>query len=105
MQKKEGTYDAMKVLSDISLKSKVSAFKSLAARLRKEIKTRGLDITLSANPQQLNLIEGTTKGRNVTIYANSLDSYEHFERVLLHEMLHAVIDLSPDMQIQMESLY
>jgi hypothetical protein len=94
---KEGTYDAMKALSDISLKTKVPAFKTLAMRLRKEIRTRGLEITLSTSSQQINMVEGGTNGRNITIYANSLDSYEHLERVLLHEMLHAVVDLSPDM--------
>ena len=104
LEKKAGSYGATKLLRGISLRTKNGNFKKLATILLRQIKEKQLTIPITIEDQSLNFVEGSTKGKAITIQKSSLDSYEHFERVLLHEMLHAVIEASPEMRNTLQAL-
>lgn len=104
LKTKSGSYGAMKLLRGISLRTKNANFKKLANILLRQIKEKNLTIPITVEDGSLNFVEGTTKGRSITIQKTSLDTYEHLERVLLHEMLHAVVEASPEMRETLQQL-
>lgn len=95
---KQGNYGAQKLLRDIATRSKNKQFRKLAARLLKEVKVKNLSINVTIDNGQITNIEGESNGKNITIHKASLDNYEHLERVLLHEMLHSVVEATPEIR-------
>lgn len=95
---KQGNYGAQKLLRDIATRSKNKQFRKLAARLLREVKAKNLSINITLDNGQITNIEGESNGKNITIHKASLDNYEHLERVLLHEMLHSVVKVSPEIR-------
>ena len=104
LKTKSGSYGAMKLLRGISLNTKNGNFKKLANILLRQIKEKNLTIPITVEDGSLNFIEGSTKDKCITIQKTSLDSYEHAERVLLHEILHAVAEVSPEMRDTLQKL-
>lgn len=96
-------YGADNLLAHISKHSKNTFFRQLASTLQSYIRQQNMSITVSVDDQILN-VEGDSKGRNITIYKDSLDSYEHLERVLLHEILHSVLLVSPKIKAQLNDI-
>lgn len=95
---KQGNYGAQKLLRGIATRSKNKKFRKLAAKLLREVKAKKLTINVTLDNGQITNIEGESNGSNIIIHKTSLDSYEHLERVLLHEMLHSVVKASPEIR-------
>lgn len=96
----DGLYGVDSLLTHIRNHSKNAFFRNLASTLQSYIKQYNLFITLSLDDQMLN-VEGESKGRHITIYKNSIQSYEQLERVILHELLHSVLLVSPKIYNQL----
>ena len=103
LKTKSGSYGATKLLRGIALRTKNGHFKRLANILLRQIKEKGITVPITVADGGLNFVEGSTKGRTITIQKSSIDTYEHLERVLLHEMIHAVIEFSPEMKAMVQS--
>ena len=101
---KSGSYGAIKLLRGIATTTKNSNFRILANTLLREIQKNNLTIPVVIEDGNLNFVEGSTKDKVITLQKNSLDNYEHLERVLLHEMLHAVVEISPELRTTLQSL-
>lgn len=104
LKTKEGQYGINKLLRGIINKTTNENFKKLAATLLQQVNEKHLVISININDNNINLIEGSTTGKNITIQKSSLDNYQHFERVLLHEALHAIVEVSPEITSSLSTL-
>lgn len=96
-------YGTDNLLSYIKSHSKNIFFRNLASTLQTYMRQQHIYVTVSLDDQMLN-VEGEASGRNITIYRNSLSSYEQLERVLLHEIIHSVLLISPRVKDQLSSV-
>lgn len=93
LKTKKGKYSSIALLRSVIAKSSNPNFKNLASFLLQAVKKGEMNISIEINKHSIE-IEGVSKGQTISINESSLDSYEHFERVFLHEMLHSVLNVS-----------
>lgn len=104
MNIKKGNYGAEGLLKSVIRHSSNADFKHLARTLLDYLNENGIIINVAIGEDLIDLVEGESKERSISISKDSLNTFEHFERVFLHEVLHSVIKLSPELKEVLEDL-
>ena len=101
---KEGTFGAIQLLQDIISRTPNNQVKALAKVLLRNIRFNGLSILVTTDSNLLPVIEGVTDGKSITLNTTTLQNYATTERVLLHEIIHCVVQETPEAQELLEEL-
>ena len=93
------------LLTELRRKSKSSYMKALTNAVLGIMDSNGIAAVINiVDNNQDTSIEGEAVGNMVYIHKTSLDSQEHFERVLLHEIMHVISKQNQEVKDKLEPL-